>query len=81
MLDFYSALKQDDGWSDWSNWSPCSNTRDAGLQLRMRICSSPDMPEKYCPGLDHQVQSCVGQNDVCPRQLKDSSSKYKLLLV
>lgn len=33
------------GWSEWSEWTPCSTTCAQGTKNRYRVCDSP--PPRY----------------------------------
>lgn len=52
--------KTDGGWSNWTNWSPCSKSCGQGRQIRMRECNNPK-PEnggKYCKGDPVEEKQC-----------------------
>ncbi|XP_078312840.1 A disintegrin and metalloproteinase with thrombospondin motifs adt-1-like [Crassostrea virginica] len=54
----------DGAWSDWSSWSPCSNSCGEGQETRTRTCTNP-APEhggKDCPGEAKETRACIG----CP---------------
>ncbi|XP_078312841.1 properdin-like [Crassostrea virginica] len=54
----------DGAWSDWSSWSPCSNSCGEGQETRTRTCTNP-APEhggKDCPGDSKETRACIG----CP---------------
>ncbi|KAM7440695.1 hypothetical protein ABFA07_010097 [Porites harrisoni] len=54
------------GWSDWSRWSSCTQSCEAGSQKRSRTCTRP--PPSYggktCLGLTWEKQMCNRQP--CP---------------
>ncbi len=50
----------DGGWSEWSEWTPCSKSCDGGTTVRNRSCDSP------LPG--NGGRQCIGapvQEKVC----------------
>ena len=51
-------------WGDWSNWSSCSTTCDAGIESRTRIKSSVESPGGICEGSANDQKSCKMQP--CP---------------
>ncbi|XP_030753637.1 A disintegrin and metalloproteinase with thrombospondin motifs 7-like isoform X2 [Sitophilus oryzae] len=54
------------GWSDWTDWSPCSRTCGGGVTYRERYCSNPTPTNrgKYCIGDRKSVKLCNTQ--LCP---------------
>ena len=46
----------DDGWGQWSQWSPCSTTCGEGVRDRIRLCEG--FPSQ-CNGPSEQEQVCV----------------------
>ncbi|XP_070199321.1 sushi, von Willebrand factor type A, EGF and pentraxin domain-containing protein 1-like [Littorina saxatilis] len=54
------------GWSDWTDWSPCSVTCGDGIESRARSCDSP-VPTAGgdpCDGVSSENQTCHLQG--CP---------------
>ncbi|XP_068809626.1 hemicentin-1 isoform X3 [Struthio camelus] len=54
------------GFSDWSEWRPCSVTCGQGVQERIRQCNNP-LPAnggRHCEGPDTDVRSC--HSKPCP---------------
>ncbi|XP_055489392.1 LOW QUALITY PROTEIN: SCO-spondin [Leucoraja erinacea] len=52
-------------WSPWGSWSDCSQTCEAGVQSRKRLCSSPSQDVlRQCRGLKQQTQQCFSR--ACP---------------
>ncbi|KAF0292444.1 Protein madd-4 [Amphibalanus amphitrite] len=43
-----------DGWTEWSDWGPCSQPCDGGVTRQTRICHR----EHGCPGLGVRRQMC-----------------------
>ncbi|XP_022799542.1 SCO-spondin-like [Stylophora pistillata] len=50
----------DGGWSDWSEWTPCSEECGSGFQERARNCSQPEpnFDGKPCKGEAEEVREC-----------------------
>ncbi|KAJ8030341.1 Hemicentin-1 [Holothuria leucospilota] len=72
-FSFRSTLKQislltvDGGWSDYGEWSECSQTCEEGIQTRIRTCTNP-RPQYgglECVGVDTETQVCRNRR-VCP---------------
>lgn len=78
MLDPLPAV--DGGWSEWSEWTPCSRTCGAGISRKIRECDHPEPSRggQYCVGERERYRLCNTQP--CPnnqptfRQLQ--CSKY-----
>ena len=51
------------GWSNWSQWTPCTSTCGNGTQSRRRICNGESEGEK-CKGLTTDVRNCF-LSDCC----------------
>ncbi|XP_078597011.1 uncharacterized protein LOC144873487 [Branchiostoma floridae x Branchiostoma japonicum] len=58
------------GWSQWTDWAPCSVTCGNGTHERWRQCNSPPPKEdgKECVGLSTEMESCHLQD--CPSCLE-----------
>ena len=56
----------DGGWTDWEDWTPCSQTCGTGSQERERSCTQPRpaFGGKDCVGVSRETKSC--QARVCP---------------
>ena len=56
----------DGGWTDWEDWTPCSQTCGTGSQERERSCTQPPpaFGGKDCVGVSRETKSC--QARVCP---------------
>ena len=53
--------KLNDGWSCWSDFTPCSVSCGKGIQKRSRKCLRKDS-EKECPGLSEEIGTCFNTN-------------------
>ena len=56
----------DGGWSDWSQWSPCTKNID-GMQMRTRRCVNPE-PQfggELCAGPNVTVMRGCGERSRC----------------
>ncbi|CAB3997367.1 Hypothetical predicted protein [Paramuricea clavata] len=55
------------GWSDWGNWTMCSETCGEGLQLRFRSCTNPkpQFGGRDCKGAREDKQDCM-ETEHCP---------------
>ncbi|CAG5863670.1 unnamed protein product [Menidia menidia] len=54
------------GYSEWTEWSPCSVSCGAGVQKRLRECNNP-LPAnggRHCSGSDTERRSCLAKP--CP---------------
>ncbi|XP_031715320.1 hemicentin-1 isoform X1 [Anarrhichthys ocellatus] len=54
------------GYSEWSEWGPCSVSCGVGAQKRLRQCNNP-LPAnggRHCAGFDTETRSCQGKP--CP---------------
>ena len=53
-------------WSEYGDWTDCSETCGGGIRSRSRICSYPDVNNKgnYCVGSSEETESC--NTDNCP---------------
>jgi len=59
-------LPTDGGWSDFSDWSECTNPCNGGVQGRTKTCSNPAPANggADCVGDDSETQDC--NPDPCP---------------
>ncbi|PSN46953.1 hypothetical protein C0J52_12564 [Blattella germanica] len=50
------------GWTQWSNWSPCTAVCGPGSKFRERSCTSPSpsSPELSCLGSSYENTTCNG---------------------
>ncbi|KAK2574393.1 Ectin [Acropora cervicornis] len=48
------------GWSNWGQWSACSESCNIGIQARTRTCTNPPptIPEGGCEGSAFETQIC-----------------------
>ena len=55
----FSTFSVDGGWSDWSEWTPCSESC-GGIQERSRSCTSPEpsFGGKPCEGEAEEAHEC-----------------------
>ncbi|KAL4229524.1 Complement C1q subcomponent subunit B [Mactra antiquata] len=54
-----TTLPADAGWSDWSDWGPCSVTCDVGLKKRYRECNVGDQETRHlCYGDTSEYDIC-----------------------
>ena len=67
-----SLVAVDGGWSEWSQFSPCSKTCGGGSITRFRNCNNPSPLNggKNCPGEYFESQDC--NTDPC-KSLKQLS--------
>lgn len=58
----------DGGWSEWSDYSPCSQTCGGGVQYRERTCTNPppDNGGKVCIGLPRGKWRICNSQIECP---------------
>ncbi|XP_035676270.1 signal peptide, CUB and EGF-like domain-containing protein 1 [Branchiostoma floridae] len=58
------------GWSQWTDWTPCSVTCGNGTHERWRQCNSPPPKEdgKDCVGISTEMETCRLQD--CPSCLE-----------
>ena len=54
------SLPDDDGWSDYGEWSACSAACGEGTRTRSRMCMNPDPTSEGtgCVGETHQTEPC-----------------------
>ena len=60
FISLLFSLLVDGGFTDWSEWTSCSQTCGTGSQIRFRTCSNP-IPQHGgmdCDGTMTEVQSC-----------------------
>ena len=48
-------------FSDWDDWSACSETCGIGNQVRFRICIKPPVDSNQCSGTFYDFQECYSQ--------------------
>ena len=53
------------GWSDWSEFSACSNSCGDGTQTRTRTCSTGSSGSSHCAGSDTDTQVCTAGTASC----------------
>ncbi|XP_065657087.1 uncharacterized protein LOC136082288 [Hydra vulgaris] len=61
-----NCTEVDGGFSDWSDFSPCTKTCGGGVQTRTRECDNPKPQTggKDCIGIKMETQGC--NNSFCP---------------
>ena len=62
------------GWSDWSNWTPCSSSCGTGGQVKFRFCTNPK-PQAggdSCQGKNIMFKSCLVKQCEKERHQNDS---------
>ena len=80
---FFVAV--DGGWSDWSQWSPCTNNIN-GMQMRTRRCVNPE-PQfggEPCTGPNATVMRGCGERSRCRQgisQLLKKTFIIRLLVI
>ncbi|CAK8678215.1 unnamed protein product [Clavelina lepadiformis] len=60
-LQVYTGIEDNDHWSDWSPWLPCSSSCGEGQSIRTRECLDEADRVVYrsrCAGEYHEVRSC-----------------------
>jgi hypothetical protein len=65
-LPFILNTEVDGEWADWTQWSVCSVTCEAGKKVRSRTCSNPSPAHggQDCIGNKTEVKGC--QKQLCP---------------
>lgn len=66
--NLFSFITVDDGWSDWSEWTPCSEECGKGIQERARNCTRPEpnFGGKPCEGQAEEIREC---NNNCEEEI------------
>lgn len=61
-----SGQQVDGGWSDWTEWSTCTDPCQNGQRSRTRFCTNPTPQNdgKQCVGNDFELQPCM-EPDKC----------------
>ena len=61
----------DGGFTDWSEWSTCSETCGGGTQTRTRTCTNPSPANggEDCDGDDEETRNCVNP-PACPSKFE-----------
>lgn len=54
-------IADDGGWSEWSNWSPCSASCGGGQQYRTRVCERNDCEGNSKMARACNIQACRGE--------------------
>ncbi|ELU15433.1 hypothetical protein CAPTEDRAFT_224576 [Capitella teleta] len=57
---FIEYCPVDGGWSEWSNWTECSETCGLATKVRFRVCDdpSPAYGGNNCSGSDNETVNC-----------------------
>lgn len=61
MTKFCFILTVNGSWSPWSSWQACSATCGDGIQMRTRVCKSPEPTNGgySCEGENVDVKPCT----------------------
>ncbi|KAK7491979.1 hypothetical protein BaRGS_00016825 [Batillaria attramentaria] len=54
----------DGEWFPWQQWQPCNVTCGGGVQIRERVCNTPQFGGKTCDGVSMETRECG--NNSCP---------------
>ncbi|XP_066014754.1 coadhesin isoform X2 [Pocillopora verrucosa] len=65
-VELYGCVVVNGGFSNWSDWTRCSNPCGNGTSFRNRTCTNPAPLHggKYCEGDFNETMDCVGNE--CP---------------
>ncbi|XP_062584689.1 sushi, von Willebrand factor type A, EGF and pentraxin domain-containing protein 1-like [Saccostrea cucullata] len=63
---FCESLFLNGNWSEWDEWSPCSENCGNGTKTRQRYCTNPAPYNggKLCTGSDKEIAECIVKD--CP---------------
>lgn len=66
MMCVIMCVTVDGGYSDWADWTQCTQTCGGGSQERERTCTkpAPQFGGKPCSGVADEIQDCNTHN--CP---------------
>ena len=75
---FFVAV--DGGWSDWSQWSPCTNNI-IGMQMRTRRCVNPKprFGGKLCAGPNATAIRECGERSKCRQGISQMLKKIFII--
>ncbi|KAL9955603.1 hypothetical protein ACROYT_G036947 [Oculina patagonica] len=73
-VELFGCREVDDGFSNWSDWGPCSVTCGGGTHKRVRTCTNPPPQNggKDCEGLKEMSQKC--SSNECPTAIEACSN-------